>query len=215
MVLDSYSRIFRCCRLALFAGLVAVAAPVLGQTTTYTYQGNNYDFFPFAPAPSVFDGTMSVSGTFTRPLPLPPNLVLTSIDDVNLDFSMSNGVRVFTPMNSTVCTFEVSTGTNGQIVAWNILLREAGPIPANDPQATLLTQRVVSARDGGFVSISTGDDCDPNGLGSTDAAEVLNNPGSWTSDAMGVPALPEWAWVLLMALLAIAGATALRSRQRA
>ena len=151
--------------------MLVAAVPVLGQAV-YDYQGNNYEVF-FG---SAFDDTMSVSGSFTLPLELPPNLVLQSIDVAGLTFSLSNGIRVFTEANSTVCTFEAATGPNGEIVQWNIFLREPG-VPVGDPQATLLSNREIAAVDGGYIAISNGVVCDS--LAGTDSGEVLNDPGIW------------------------------------
>ena len=188
--------------------LLAIAAPVFGQAV-YNYQGNNYDEF----TGSAFNGNMSVSGSFTLPLALPPNLTLQTVNTPGLNFSLFNGIRDFTFANSVVCDFDVATGPTGLIVQWFIFLREPA-IPASDPQATLVSTRIVSAEDGGFISISNGVVCDS--LGSSDAGQVKNNPGTWTRDAgQGVPALPRWAWALLLALLAVAGAATLRAKQRA
>ncbi len=168
----------RWCPLALVIVLSVTAAPVFGQTV-YDYQGNNYEVF-FG---STFDNTMSVSGSFTLPLALPPNLTLQSINVADLTFSLSNGVRDFTDANSVACTFEAATGPAGEIVQWNILLREPG-IPPNDPQATLVSTRVIVAEDQGAISISTGGVCD--GLASNDSGQVFNDPGIWNMTTVPV-----------------------------
>ncbi len=197
--------------LAICVALVVAAVPAFGQTT-YSYQGNNYNAFP-APGPT-FDATMSISGSFVLTLPLPPNLAYTAIGFPQVtDYSFSNGAFTFTPANTTVCDFSVATGPDGSIVQWRIFLRQSGVALGAD-QFTALTSRSVGATDEGDIIAATGNDCE-TGVSSLELAEVRDAPGVWISDAMAVPALPQWAWALLLALLAVAGATALRSRQRA
>ena len=197
--------------LAIGVAFLVAAVPAFGQST-YNYQGNTYNAFP-APGPT-FDNTMSVSGSFVLTLPLPPNLAYTGIGAPQLtDYSFSNGVFTFTPANSVPCDFSVATGPDGSIVQWRIFLRQS-PVALGADQFTVITSRMVGAADGGDIVEFMGADCD-TGLIPKEQAEVNDAPGVWTSDAMAVPALPEWAWALLLALLAIAGARALRSRQRA
>jgi len=172
MISCSHRLVSRWRPLALGIVLSVAATPVLAQTV-YDYQGNNYEVI-FG---SAFDGTMSVSGSFTLPLELPPNLILQDINVAGLTFSLSNGIRDFTEANSSVCTFEAATGPAGEIVQWNIFLREPG-IPAGDPQATLESTRIIAALDGGYIAISNGNVCDS--LPSTDSGVVENNPGIWT-----------------------------------
>lgn len=192
------------------AGLafLTVAVPASAQTT-YTYQGNNYDQI-FGTA---FDTSMSVSGSFTLPLELPPNLTLQTVNTPGLDFDLSNGIRNFTPANSVICEFDIATGPNGEIVQWYIFLREPG-IAAGNPQATLETERIVTARDGGYIAIAVADVC--GSAPGTDSGVVENNPGTWTSDAdpAPVPSMPAWGLLILVALVALASATTLRARQR-
>ena len=146
-------------------------------------------------------------------LPLPPNLAYTGIGFPQLtDYSFSNGAFTFTPANTTVCDFSVATGPDASIVQWRIVLRQSGVTVGAD-QFTAATSRSVGATDQGDIIEATGDDCVAM-VTAKELAEVQDAPGVWTSDAMAVPALPEWAWALLLALLAIAGATTLRSRQR-
>lgn len=197
--------------LAICVALLVAAVPAFGQTT-YSYQGNNYNAFP-VPGPT-FDNTMSVSGSFVLTLPLPPNLAYTGIGIPQLtDYSFSNGAFTFTPANSVPCDISVATGPDGSIVQWRIFLRQS-PVALGADQFTVVTSRMVGAADSADFVEFMGTDC-ATGLIPKEQAEVTDAPGVWTSDAMAVPALPEWAWALLLALLALAGATALRSRQRA
>jgi hypothetical protein len=191
--------------------LLAAAVPALGQAT-YSYQGNNYNNFS-APGPT-FNATMSISGSFDLTLALPPNLALTQLGLPQLtDFNFSNGAFTFTPATAEVCDFSVATGPNGAIVQWRIFLRQSG-VALGANQFTAYSQRSVGARDEGDFILATGNDCQ-EGLPAVELAEVIDDPGVWTTGTEPVPALPQWAWAVLLALLTVGGARALRSKQRA
>ncbi|MCH9646630.1 MAG: hypothetical protein K0U98_00250 [Deltaproteobacteria bacterium] len=121
------------CRFLVFSLLVgsfaALGSPAQAQTT-YSFLGQ-----PFTVAPPPYASGDRVEGFFTLPLPLRPFLNLEEVSGHLIDFSFVDGVQSRSPINTTVCTFQVSTDAAGDITDWLISLRQAPtPNPSNPQQ---------------------------------------------------------------------------------
>jgi len=88
-------------------------APLIARAeATYQYDGN-----PFQSVVGRYSTSDSLSGTVQLPLPLAPNLANAAI---TLDgWSFSDGLKVFTPANSSIDSPRVSTDADGRIVNWS------------------------------------------------------------------------------------------------
>ncbi len=92
--------------------LLAWAPPVARAAAVYQYAGN-----PFQMVAGRYTTSDSLSGTIQLPSALAPNL---SNAAITLDgWSFSDGLKVFTPANSTAEPPRVSTDAAGLIVSWS------------------------------------------------------------------------------------------------
>jgi hypothetical protein len=183
-----------------FAAIVTlfIVAPASAQVV-YSYSGNDFTT-SFAP----YTAAMSVDGSFEVAVALPPGAT-TDVSGSLVDFSFFDGVEARSLADSTICQFAVTTDGAGQIVAWDIWLREAG---GADPQHSLETR---SASDlAGFASPNAA--C--GGAALNPFASVTGFPGSWTGSggptAVEVPTASDLGLMLLVAALALAALLHLR-----
>ncbi|MEM7704006.1 MAG: hypothetical protein AAF358_00545 [Pseudomonadota bacterium] len=91
---------------------------------TYEYVGQ-----PFSNAnPGIFSAGTRVTGEFTTANPLASGLMLQDVDALLVDFRFSDTVRDYTPANTSIRRFEISTDVSGNITEWRILLWSL-PVP--------------------------------------------------------------------------------------
>jgi hypothetical protein len=126
----------------MLAAVFVSDAPASSIPTTYAETGRL-----FAQFVTPYDGTMQVDGSVTFPTPLPDNLTLRNLaTGFAGSYSFSDGVMNYDLTNSSLVDLTLSTGQNGNIVAWQIeLFSNAGPI--------LLSQNLPSAGDPGFDKV--------------------------------------------------------------
>ncbi len=144
--------------------------------TTYVYQGNT-----FAQADPPYTTSDRITGNFSLPVPLAPSLPLTPITDVLTAFAFNDGVQTRTQADSTVCRFSVATDAEGNIIDWQVAVREAPPSAPGDPQRVLDSE---PAGDQVGTGPAAGTPCDTINL---TASASNTGGGSWTVSIPGVP----------------------------
>lgn len=100
--------------------------------TLYTYDGQ-----PFTNVLPPYTTSDRVAGSITVAGVLPPFLSMNDISSTLVDFSFSDGVETRHAANTEVCTFIVSTDAIGQIVGWQVSLREVPVGAPGTPQHSI------------------------------------------------------------------------------
>ncbi|MGA7412109.1 MAG: hypothetical protein WBW33_16660 [Bryobacteraceae bacterium] len=138
-------------------------------TTTYYYTGNPFnDFRNGGTCPP----TCNITGSFTVATPLAPDLPLTLITPVS--FSLSAGLTTLVDGDPANTSLEVSTDAFGAISTWSWVVLG----PEASIAARILTQDLPGLV---FDSVHFGDNAPPfQGFAGPLAAEVLNDPGTWS-----------------------------------
>ena len=99
---------------------IAAVYCIFGSTATYasviySYAGNNYETFEVG---SIYDTSMSISGSFTLPGALAPN---SSGPIVPASYTFTDGIFTYTELNSTFNIQHLATNASGEITEWLIL----------------------------------------------------------------------------------------------
>lgn len=149
--------------------LLMVGPPIAKAEATYEYVGN-----PFQEVVGLYTTSDSLSGTIEIPSALAPNRTNA---EIALDaWSFSDGLKVFTPANSSAGFPVVSTDGAGRIVHWSFDFSGAGGVGSMSTFNTGIINEVDQARD--FV-------------GANSRGSNRGIPGTWTlapepsSDALG------------------------------
>lgn len=168
--------------------------------TTETHSVNCLQTQP--PPAGAYDFTMRITGTFTLPEPLTPNLNVADITAQVTDFSFTDGRKVRTLVDTPIKEFLVTTDGTATIIEWFILLRIQA-IPVLGSQGHLIETQV------GFGGLPAVDDAHITEVVSIDEAGPSINfqaldrarsqtPGTWSSSADPSPApIPEPSTMLL------------------
>ena len=90
---------------------------------SYFYTGEP---FTFADAPWELGDNMI--GMIRVDNPLPPDTLIENLEVALLEYVFEDGVQVRSEENSHICTFSVTTNSDGDIVDWLLFLRES-PFP--------------------------------------------------------------------------------------
>ena len=188
-------------------GLLLGMASQANAEATYVYSGNPYTtvFPPYTTANSVH-GSMTLSSA------LPPNRV--NFDALSLITGVvwNDGDRTFHIFPDTpiyFSDFQVSTDAIDNIITWYAFFSLVGFETigtCNDPDHELSNPTCPALSADPFFGIGGVGDwnaqfCSPICFYSL----VVDNPGSWTSDAPPVPALTPIAFALLEILLGASG----------
>lgn len=126
------------------AVLLLGAAPAALAQFQYSYTGPTF-LEPIAP----YTSTSRISGSFTLPTALAPNLNNVNIAAQVTAFSFTDGQATRARANSTICDFSVSTNAAGQITGHDIWLRELAPAASSH---NLETRGPSSVDLAGFVT---------------------------------------------------------------
>ena len=179
-------------RIQAFALLTAVLlpAPLLADTYTYTYTGNDFTSFSTINQSQVYSSNDSVSVEFTLSAPLADSLVNALITPASFNFS--DGYQSITDATSAFDWFEITTDADGNIAAWDVFAgNDNGEVnTTNEPAAGIVN-------DSGASETGVSD-----AVGQND-----NSPGTWTESTADPIATPEPASLFLAAtgLLGVAG----------
>lgn len=104
----------------LLCGWLASPVAIRADVTTYNYTGGPLG--PDLPSAVAFDPNFtSVTGYFTVGAALAANLPLAPVPGITA-FSFSDGAQTFNSSTTTSALFEVSTGLNGAINGWEVVL---------------------------------------------------------------------------------------------
>jgi len=185
--------------------LGAVCACLLSITVTpafasfvYNYTGN-----PYTSVQSPYDTSMAVTGTLELAAALTPNLTLTTVTP--LSFSFSDGINTTTDATATLTSsqFEFATDSTGNITAWVVQMFtfDADAPVGQLRQSSLLTENNGSSvNDSVLTEICTAfsSTCIAS---NTAQAQVLDQPGSWTT----VVPIPGAMWLFGSGLLGLVG----------
>ena len=112
--------------LLLYFCTFSMVASTSMAATEYSYTGFQYYNFSSGDELSVYDETMSISGTMVLSSPLPPNLSDQEITP--LSFSFNDGVNTVTRDNSDFEFFSLSTDEFGDITYWQIVVNSGSPL---------------------------------------------------------------------------------------
>jgi hypothetical protein len=196
--------------LALLATLV-LPAPLMADTYTYAYIGNDFDTFSQIGAPQLYNSANFVAGEFTLSAPLAANLNGFPLVSP-LSFNFTDGIDTVTdssPLSNTFFDiFQFNTDANGSIVGWAALVAtQIGNIAAlvgteHKPSGTIDFAETLNVQT---------QDCD------VVSCEVLSGsvedlPGVWTITTTTSAATPEPAPLLLVVTGIVASAVAFRRR---
>lgn len=193
----------------VLSGLFLLAAELHG-SSIITYTGTDY-----TSVGGSYTTAMSLSGTFTLTSPLASNQSLINMAPLILSYSIFDGLQTFNSGDSTLDYFDVSTGANGSITAWQFVFY--GPLNAsNTPFAQSCSNEPTTASDPPAVNSAVGGAsyCTGSGRDYEQADEnVFTNygdtftPGSFSSSAT----VPEPATFTLF-LISLVSLGALRRK---
>jgi hypothetical protein len=203
-------------KLALLATFVLALPLMASASYTYTYTGNDFTTITCVgncPSPA-YSTSDFISGSFTLPSPLAPNL-----DDVSIfpsSFTFTDGPDTFTsgdPLIS-VCSCSpffsnFSTDASGNITAWNIMLTlgELGAASLTTVDANLGVIRGLTVDDYANYSDNT-----PDGFTGQNTAQNTGDAGTWTLGTASSAPEPGSLVLLVTGLVGITGG--LRRRLR-
>jgi len=188
--------------------LLAMASPAIAET--YVYTGNPYTQVINPP----YTTADFVSGSITLSSALAPNLVNFDAASLITEVIWNDGDRTFhilpeTPVN--FFEFQVSTDGAGHIITWDAAFSLIGFQTigtCNDPGSILSSLTCTGMSADPFFGLGGVGDwnalfCNPI----CDYSFVVDNPGSWTSDAAPppVPTLTPLTLALLGILLGASG----------
>jgi hypothetical protein len=107
--------------LSFLAAVLAVAcAPLAQADQVYTYTGGN-----FTQVSGTYSTSESIQGRIRLSGPLPAFRPLSDASSLLLDFQFDDGVhQTRSKSDSFVCTFELATDSEGNIIDWSLFLRE-------------------------------------------------------------------------------------------
>lgn len=140
---------------------------------TFIYQ---YSGLPFQNAQDPFTHQQRITGRVSLPGELPPNLVLTDIQTLAGYFQFREGLQFRNQINSQLCSFRLSTNELGQIVEWDISLREKGVLPGGPIELLETLKQGMRATDQVGIGLASSILC-----GNLNLAQIANtsNSGSW------------------------------------
>jgi len=187
-------------KVKFFGLLIAVAtllpASQAAAVTVYTYTGLNYTSIQDQIPDGVsYTTSMNVTAWFTLANPIAPNLPLHEEFMNVLDFSFFDGRFSITPVNALGTTFfRVQTGSQGEILTWDIEGVLLGPLPFYVIQSFNLPANQLVMDRGVYAVCSTGTGCTNPVADEQDFGRNLNSPGTWSQRETPLPAaLPLFA----------------------
>jgi len=186
--------------IVLICSLVAFGfAPSARADAIYTYTGQPFNIFSGGDSCTNGVGECSISGTITFASPLLPNMPLTSV--APLSFSFTDGVNTLNNTTSPESSFSLQTGSDGQIVAWDIAV---GSLDFTGLPTVFLGTEFGTF--GSFeLDLTQTGVSEPGNFIATGVANALDTQGTWT-------ATPEPSSLILlgMGFLGMAGAWRLK-----
>jgi len=198
---------------ALTAALVLVAlmAPraVLADSVTYTYTGN--EFTTFATGYSC-GTTCSVDGSFTLAAPLVAGTTTLLTPSVYDFYVGTSGSPAFTNTNgASLPAVYITTNAADQITDWVVELLSSGNtypaiVTCNNPDDSLQPfGYVLCAGIGNIGTVANDDLTTPTGYGGYGgyAAEIGNDPGSWSVTGTPEPSAAMLLGTGLLGLIAV------------
>jgi hypothetical protein len=133
-----------------------------GGGVTYTYTGNIFNFSPPCTVSSCVPihcpPICNISGSFTVPKPLPPNLGLTRITVFSIRFTDGSGIYdTFDPSAALppgTATISVATDSQSNLTQWSIVLYNHGgpPFDAGSTQLVTGTRNTPSGNSDGSAA---------------------------------------------------------------
>ncbi|MGO9095872.1 MAG: PEP-CTERM sorting domain-containing protein [Bryobacteraceae bacterium] len=202
---------------ALAVIIMAVfCAPSANADYTYTYTGNDFDWFVTNDANGVTFGMSpwtaadSITGWFTTSEPLEAGV--TWQDIYPLSFSFSDGIETYASGDDLLPGSGIAVGTDpqGQIDAWSFGFETPGPGGPDGDWTSILSSTTCpwSIMCGGdYVMLDLGD----YGLWDTEAQAPL---GTWSGTEGSPTPEPSSVWLMSTALLALAFLARKRTAQR-
>jgi len=212
---------------ALASPCASISQPIFGSTsspgtwnaglppampTTYNYSG---PLFTTVVAP--YTTSMHVTGSILLAGALPPNMPLRDVTAALLDFTYTDGIQTHTLADSNLCSFQLGTDATGQVVEWNVMLRQK---VANNTDPFTSIDSIHAGQAGvdlGGTNPLGGNQCSAfslNPFGSTGAGNPGGFSGPASPSSATIPTLSPEALVLLACLLAAAGYVSLRTGAR-
>jgi len=158
---------------------LALLTSISHASTIYRYQGENYE-----QPQGIFDTTMRLTGTVEFATPLPSSLFG---EVFPISFSFNDGVNTFTEDNLTSSRFGFATDVLGNIVGWEVQLRNEG----GDPFLELSSEKTMLSGTDFILFIPA--EGEPGIL-------FGNPPGNWSL----VP-IPPAVWLFGSGLLYLVG----------
>lgn len=171
---------------ALAAFAIAALTFTLGASAEeiYTYTGNQFNQFGGGATCPL---ECKITGSFTVPEPLGPDFDGYFIAD---SFSFTDGAVTITQANATSSAFGFVTNSLGVLTVWNLDFIDAQTSMFVSTGPSVICTVGCTVTDGSFVPASF--------------AEVLNDPGTWSSAAIATPE-PSTLVLLGTGVLGLAG----------
>jgi PEP-CTERM motif len=157
---------------------------------TYTYTGNQFNNFG---GDATCPLECNISGSFTVSAPLGSNFDGYFVPD---SFSFTDGVVTITQANATSSAFGFITNPLGEITAWNLDFIDAQTSMFVGTGTSVLCPVGCTVTDGSFA---------PSAADTINYAEVVNDPGTWSSETTTTPE-PSTLVLLGTGILGLAGA---------
>lgn len=176
---------------------LAVVSFNVNAAVTYQYAGNDYT--NFYAAPSIYDTSMSINGSFT----VDSKLISANgdISDQVTSYDFSDGVNTYSNTDPEgLSQFIVNTDSDGNITNWIIDIFDVSSLSPTVQPGDIIS-RIISQPDLDQADLTQ---CDfivvTCVFSQIDGATIFNNQGSWS-----VVPVPAAAWLFGSGLIALIG----------